>query len=79
MKGIIKGELGRAGKGSDCMVNQDPTAQEHAGECETRRYTRLNAANVVATSTTTLRVREDQVLSLTQENTKKGKRERDLS
>ena len=55
------------------MGNQDPTAQEHAGECESRRYTRPDLANMAATRTTTRMVREDHVLTPTYVNTRKGK------
>ena len=48
-------------RGMTVLGNQGPTAQEHAEECEVRRYTRLDVANMAATRTTTRRVREDQV------------------
>ena len=32
-------------------MEQGPTAQEHAGECEARRYTGTDVANVAATRT----------------------------
>ena len=61
------------------MGNQDPQDKGHAGECETRRYTRPDVANVVAPRTSTRRVREDQVLSLTHALYTKGKRAHELS
>ena len=36
-------------EGGDCMGNQDPPEQGHAGECQAWRCTRPDVANVVAT------------------------------
>ena len=62
LEGIIRGDRGR---GLTVWGTKTQQAKGQAGECETRRYTRPDVANVVATRTATRRVREDQVTNYT--------------
>ena len=76
LEGIVRGDRGR---GLTVWGTKTQQEKEHAGECETRRYTQPDVANVIAPRTTTRRVREDQVYPVTQETQESGTRAHDLS
>ena len=58
-------------EGGDCMGNQDPTEQGHAGECDDDTLDRT-WLTWLQQETTTRKVREDQVYPVTQETQERG-------